>query len=190
VPRFATKAPPASGAVQAAGVGHRYPEEPGRGHRRASRASHSGSAPGAAPTASGGCRRFRPAAEASLRRVQVDLAKAQAAVASVTTRAETAERLLENARAELQAERDRNDVSLSQLHEQLAQLMPETRRGTRRPRGRRRRRSRQRAPSRSRVRGRGADIVSRTRADTAVRKPADTLPACPLTFRLRITSGV
>jgi chromosome segregation ATPase len=61
--------------------------------------------------------------EASLRRVQVDLAKAQAAVASVTTRAETAERLLEHARAELQAERDRNDVRLSQLHEQLAQLI-------------------------------------------------------------------
>ena len=61
--------------------------------------------------------------EASLRRLQVDLAKAQAAVASVTTRAETAERLLEDARAELRAERDRNDVRLSQLHEQLAQLI-------------------------------------------------------------------
>ncbi len=72
--------------------------------------------------------------EASLRRLQVDLVKAQAAVASVTTRAETA-RLLEDARAELQAERDRNDVRLSQLHEQLAQLItrkPARRRPTKR----------------------------------------------------------
>ncbi|HEV2068200.1 MAG TPA: hypothetical protein VGR26_00230 [Acidimicrobiales bacterium] len=53
----------------------------------------------------------------------MDLAKAQAAVASVTTRAETAERLLKDTRAELQGERDRNDVSLSQLHEQRAQLI-------------------------------------------------------------------
>ncbi len=44
-------------------------------------------------------------------------------MASVTTRAETAERLLGDARAELRAERDRNDIRLSQLHEQLAQLV-------------------------------------------------------------------
>ncbi|HEV2069631.1 MAG TPA: hypothetical protein VGR26_07555 [Acidimicrobiales bacterium] len=69
--------------------------------------------------------------EASLRRLRVDLAKAQAAVASVTTRAETAERLLEDTRAELQAERDRNDVRLTQLHEQLAQLI--ARKPARRP---------------------------------------------------------
>ncbi len=69
--------------------------------------------------------------EASLGRLQVDLAKAQAVVASLTMRAETTERLLEDARAELQAERDRNDVRLSQLHEQLAQLL--ARKPARRP---------------------------------------------------------
>ncbi|HEV2069438.1 MAG TPA: hypothetical protein VGR26_06560 [Acidimicrobiales bacterium] len=49
----------------------------------------------------------------------------------MTTRAEPAERLLEDARAELQAERDRNDVRLTQLHDQLAQLI--ARKPARRP---------------------------------------------------------
>ncbi len=66
-----------------------------------------------------------------MRHLQVELTKAQAAVASVTTRAETAERLLEDARAGLQGERERNDVRLTQLHEQLAQLI--ARKPARRP---------------------------------------------------------
>lgn len=48
---------------------------------------------------------------------------AQAAVDSANQRAVSAERLLEQARADVQIERDRNDASLSQLHEQLAQLI-------------------------------------------------------------------
>lgn len=59
------------------------------------------------------------------------MAKAQAAVDSANERAASAERLLESVRADLQAERDRHDTSLSQLHEQLAQLI--ARKPTRRP---------------------------------------------------------
>ena len=70
-------------------------------------------------------------AEASLGQLQTDLARAHAVIESATIRAETAERLLEDARAELRAERDRNDVRLSQLHEQLAQLL--ARKRARRP---------------------------------------------------------
>ena len=64
-------------------------------------------------------------------RLQVEVAKAEAAVGSANQRAASAERLLEQARADLQSERDRHDTSLSQLHEQLAQLI--ARKPTRRP---------------------------------------------------------
>ena len=69
--------------------------------------------------------------EASMSRLQVDLAKAQAAAESARQRAGSAERLLEQARADLQAERDRHDTGLSQLHEQLAELI--ARKPARRP---------------------------------------------------------
>jgi hypothetical protein len=42
---------------------------------------------------------------------------------SATQRAEQAEGLVEQARGELAAERDRHDVSLADLHDQLAQLL-------------------------------------------------------------------
>jgi chromosome segregation ATPase len=71
------------------------------------------------------------AAEASLTRLQVEMAKGQSAMESANQRASAAERLVEHARAELQAERDRHDSSLSQLHEQLAELI--ARKPTRRP---------------------------------------------------------
>jgi chromosome segregation ATPase len=61
--------------------------------------------------------------EASVGRLQDELATTQAEVASATVRAESAERALVNARAELQTERDRNDARLSQLHEQVTQLV-------------------------------------------------------------------
>ena len=63
--------------------------------------------------------------------LQVEVAKAQAAVDSANQRAASAERLLEQARAGLQSERDRHDTSLLKLHEQLAQLI--ARKPTRRP---------------------------------------------------------
>lgn len=69
--------------------------------------------------------------EASMNRLQVEIAKAEAAVDSANQRAASAERLLEQARADLQSERDRHDTSLSELHEQLAQLI--ARKPTRRP---------------------------------------------------------
>ncbi len=64
-------------------------------------------------------------------RLQVEVAKAQAAVDSANQRTASAERMLERVRADLQTERDRHDTSLSQLHEQLAQLI--ARKPTRRP---------------------------------------------------------
>jgi len=69
--------------------------------------------------------------EASMNRLQVEVAKAEAAVDSANQRAASAERLLEQARADLQSERDRHDTSLSELHDQLAQLI--ARKPTRRP---------------------------------------------------------
>lgn len=69
--------------------------------------------------------------EASMSRLQLDVARAQAAAESANQRAASAERQLEQARADLQAERDRHDTSLSQLHEQLAELI--ARKPTRRP---------------------------------------------------------
>lgn len=70
-------------------------------------------------------------AEASLSRIQVEMAREQSAIESANQRTAAAERLLEQARADLNAERDRHDSSLSQLHEQLAQLIART--PTRRP---------------------------------------------------------
>ena len=64
--------------------------------------------------------------EASMNRLRVDAAKAQAAIEAAMLRTEAAERLLDQAREELQAERSRHDLSLSQLHEQLAQLVART----------------------------------------------------------------
>ncbi|HVE45160.1 MAG TPA: hypothetical protein VNA57_00235 [Acidimicrobiales bacterium] len=61
--------------------------------------------------------------EAAMSRLQVEVATAQTAVDSANQRAGTAERQLDQARADLQSERDRHDTSLSQLHEQLAQLI-------------------------------------------------------------------
>ena len=70
-------------------------------------------------------------AEASLSRLHVEVAKEQSAMESANQRASAAERLLEQARADLQAERDRHDSSLSRLHEELAELI--ARKPTRRP---------------------------------------------------------
>lgn len=50
---------------------------------------------------------------------------------SANQRASAAERLLEQTRADLQAEPDRHDSRLSQLHEQLAELI--ARKPARRP---------------------------------------------------------
>ena len=78
------------------------------------------------------------------------MAKAQAAVDSANQRAARSERLLEQARADLQTERD--DARLSQLHEQLAQLI--ARKPTRRPAARTRPpRSNQRPLRRASARG-------------------------------------
>jgi len=52
-------------------------------------------------------------------------------VESANQRVASAERLLEQARRDLQSERDRNDTSLSQLHEQLVELI--ARKPARRP---------------------------------------------------------
>lgn len=70
-------------------------------------------------------------AEASLSRLQVEMARERSAIESANQRTAAAERLLEQARADLNAERDRHDSSLSQLHDQLAQLI--ARKPTRRP---------------------------------------------------------
>jgi chromosome segregation ATPase len=63
--------------------------------------------------------------------LRVDVATAHAAAESATQRGDGAERLLEQAHAELQTERHRHDVSLAQLHDQLAELI--ARRPARRP---------------------------------------------------------
>ncbi|MDQ6947494.1 MAG: hypothetical protein M3256_14785 [Actinomycetota bacterium] len=51
------------------------------------------------------------------------MATAQAAIDSAAQRAERAEGLVDQTRSELAAERDRHDVSLAELHDQLAQLL-------------------------------------------------------------------
>lgn len=57
-------------------------------------------------------------------RLEVEIAKAQqAGMESADQRAAGAERLLEQVGAELRAQRERHDVSLAQLHEQLARLI-------------------------------------------------------------------
>ncbi len=61
--------------------------------------------------------------EAAMSRVNVEIATAQAGMESADQRAPGAERLLDQVRAELQAERERHDVSRSHFHEQLAQLI-------------------------------------------------------------------
>jgi len=61
--------------------------------------------------------------EATAGELRVDVARAQAAAASATARADGTERLLDEARAELVIERRRHDVSLSQLHDQLDELI-------------------------------------------------------------------
>jgi len=55
--------------------------------------------------------------------LRVDVARAQAAAESANSRAGGAERLRDEARAELVIERRRHDVSLSQLHDQLNELV-------------------------------------------------------------------
>ena len=67
--------------------------------------------------------------ESTANELRVDVARAQAAAESATARADGAERLLDEARAELVIERRRHDVSLSQLHDRLDELIaqrPET----------------------------------------------------------------
>jgi len=64
--------------------------------------------------------------EAAVARLEVEIAKAQAGMESADQRAAGAERLLEQVRSELQAERERHDFSLAQLHEQLAKLIART----------------------------------------------------------------
>lgn len=64
--------------------------------------------------------------ETAMTRLGVELATAQVGMESANQRAAGAERQLEEVRAELQAERQRNDVSLSHLHAQLAELVART----------------------------------------------------------------
>jgi hypothetical protein len=54
--------------------------------------------------------------------LRVELAQSQGAVALATARAEAAERLLGEARADLRIERERYDARLAQLHDQVTQL--------------------------------------------------------------------
>jgi chromosome segregation ATPase len=61
--------------------------------------------------------------DAAMGRLRIELATAQAARDSEAQRAERAEGLVDQVRAELAAERDRHDVSLAELHDQLAQLL-------------------------------------------------------------------
>jgi len=61
--------------------------------------------------------------EATAGELRVDVARALAAAESATARAAGAERLLDEARTELVIERRRHDVSLSQLHDQLDELI-------------------------------------------------------------------
>jgi len=112
----------------------------------------------------------------------VEIAKAQTGMESADQRAGGAERLLEEVRAELQAERERHDVSLSQLHEQIAQAdRPGPQPGVR-PRPLPLRSGQSRSP-RASPKSSGADTVLRFGADTSLRMAADTSSACPLTFR-------
>ncbi|MDQ6838901.1 MAG: hypothetical protein M3137_11375, partial [Actinomycetota bacterium] len=62
-------------------------------------------------------------ADAAIGRLKIELATAQAARDSAAQRAELAAGLVEQTRAELAAARDRHDVSLAELHDQLAQLL-------------------------------------------------------------------
>jgi len=62
-------------------------------------------------------------ADAVMNRLRIELTSAQAAMDSAAQRAERAERLVDQMRGELAAERDRHDVSLAELHDQLAQLL-------------------------------------------------------------------
>ena len=61
--------------------------------------------------------------EKLVHRLEVDLAKAQAAASSATERAEELARRLDSAQTELEVERQRHGASLAQLHDQLAQLL-------------------------------------------------------------------
>ena len=64
--------------------------------------------------------------EAEIISLRAHTAQTQSAMETASVRAEAAERLLEDSRAELQASRERHDGSLSQLHEQVAQLIART----------------------------------------------------------------
>ncbi len=61
--------------------------------------------------------------DAAMGQLRIELTSAQVAMDSATQRAEQAEGLVDLTRAELAAERDRHDVSLAELHDQLAQLL-------------------------------------------------------------------
>ena len=63
------------------------------------------------------------ASEKARHRLDLDLAKAQANTLASTQRAEDLARRLEGAQSDLETERRRHDASLSQLHDQLAQLL-------------------------------------------------------------------
>ena len=57
-----------------------------------------------------------------LNQLHVDLAQARGTIDLATARAATAERLLDDAGAELRIERERNDARVSQLHDQITRL--------------------------------------------------------------------
>ncbi len=61
--------------------------------------------------------------EASIDHLRQAVASAEATGTATAGRADAAERLVEQLRSDLQAERSRHDVSLAGLHEQLAQLL-------------------------------------------------------------------
>jgi predicted metal-dependent hydrolase len=61
--------------------------------------------------------------DALLSQLRAEVADARAVAAGAEERARRAEALLDRAQAELRSERDRHDTSLSELRDQLAQLL-------------------------------------------------------------------
>lgn len=114
--------------------------------------------------------------ETSLEHLRHAVASAEATATASAVRADAAERLVDQLRTDLQAERSRHDVSLAGLHDQLAELVarkPQRRAGTTPSSPKRPKPASDTAPE-----GRSGEITRRDGPSIAAR-PSPKAPAAP-----------
>jgi len=112
--------------------------------------------------------------KASLEQLRYTMASAEATGTAAAVRADAAERLVEQLRSDLLAERSRHDVSLAGLHEQLAELV-----GRKPPRRASKASASTKRPTAPKTATEGSGEVTKRGGPSIAARPSPKAPAAP-----------